>query len=108
MKKSLFLFLLFSFGAQASLVNTGATTIKNITTFTDYGAGDIIIATANSGTTECPVYWMTKADPGFQANLSLIIAAYHAKSTIAIDGHTELRWPGTSGKSCKIYSIHSS
>lgn len=106
MKKALLsLCAFYAFSAQAIQVDTGATTIKMVNSFSNYGAGDVIFSTANSGTTECPVFWITKTDPGFQANLSMIIAAYHAKTSVTVVGITDFPWSGTTEKSCKLYYI---
>lgn len=106
MKKA-FLSLCFfcAFNAQAIQVDTGSTIIVTVNSLTNYGTGDVIFSTENSKNTECPVFWITKTDPGFQANLSMIIAAYHAKTPVSVVGITDLPWGGTTGKSCKLYYI---
>ncbi|ALU41478.1 hypothetical protein [Pseudoalteromonas rubra] len=48
---------------------------------------------------------MKKPDPGFDANLSVLLSAYHAKSKVIARGHDDQIWGGSSGRYCLLYSI---
>ncbi|NQZ10597.1 MAG: hypothetical protein HRT35_25885 [Algicola sp.] len=50
-------------------------------------------------------YWLKKSDPGFGANLSMLLAAYQAKTTVRIYGEPSIRWPVISAKYCKLYGV---
>lgn len=79
--------------------------IASVTSYAQYGPGDVIFSIENS-IPECTNgYWLKKSDPGFQANLSMLIAAYQAKSKVVVYGLPAEIWPGSSGKFCHLYSI---
>lgn len=86
-------------------IPTDSTTISNIYSYTNYGNGDVAFRVANP-IDECSHgYWFNKDDAGFSANLTMIIAAYQAKSTVKIYGLPDQLWAGSSGKYCKLYNI---
>lgn len=95
--------------AQASAqtyVGSAPSKIVSITSYNKYGGGDVVI-TLEQSSAECQRgYWLTKTDAGFQADLSLLLAAYQAKNTVVIYGIPTEMWQGsgTSGF-CKLYSV---
>ncbi|KAF7786945.1 hypothetical protein PRUB_a3770 [Pseudoalteromonas rubra] len=48
---------------------------------------------------------MTRSDPGFDANLSVLLAAHLAKSEVIAHGYPHKRWAGSTGKYCLLYAI---
>lgn len=86
--------------AEASSV----TTISRFISYNQYGGGDVVFRVANS-TSSCYGYWITKEDAGFNANLSAIVAAYHAKTKVKVYGLTYQKWSGSSNTWCKLYAI---
>ncbi|ARC91955.1 hypothetical protein B6A42_07415 [Vibrio coralliilyticus] len=102
----LILSVLFSSYLYASdYVGSELTSISSVTSYNQYGLGDVIFQIKNP-ISQCPDgYWITKADPGFQANLSMLIAAFQAKSKVRIYGLPSQKWAGSSGTFCKLYSM---
>lgn len=89
----------------ANYIGSGFSTISFITSYNQFGPGDVAFRIATP-ISQCPNgYWFTKNDPGFQANLSMLIAAYQAKSKIRIYALPDQIWKGSSGTYCKLYSI---
>ncbi|MEI8594388.1 hypothetical protein [Photobacterium sp. Hal280] len=97
-----------SYAFDVNYVGSGASTIKMIHSYSEYGGGDVIFRLAESETTSCPSgYWLRKTDPGFDANLSMLIAAFHAKSRVVVYGLPDEIWPGSqTGKYCHLYAIN--
>lgn len=106
MKKIVLLFVLF-FGAslaEAAQEASSVTTISRFISYNQYGGGDVVFRIANP-TSSCFGYWINKEDVGFNANLSLILAAYQAKTKVKLNGYTDQKWPGSSNFWCKLYAI---
>lgn len=82
------------------------TTISEIQSYPEYGSGDVIFKVANPGEI-CKGYWLAPSTPGFDANLSLALSAFHSASKVRVWGHTqaENKWGGSSTHLCKLYSI---
>lgn len=90
---------------SAGYVATGFTTVTDVFSYTNYGNGDVAFRVENS-IDECSHgYWFNKSDAGYNANLTMIIAAYQAKNTVKIYGLPDQLWAGSSGKYCKLYNI---
>jgi len=85
---------------------TGVTTLSRFISYNQYGNGDVVFRVKNPSPT-CHGYWITEKDPGFNANLSAVLAAYHAQSKVKIRAITdqEYKWAGSSYHWCKLYSI---
>jgi len=79
--------------------------VKKIASYSEYGGGDVMISLEKNGNICTSGYFLKKTDPGFNANLSMVLAAYHSKSVIRIDGHTDQKWTGSSGYYCHVYDI---
>lgn len=76
-----------SYALEASPVST----ISRFISYSQFGDGDVVFRIKNS-TVGCFGYWMNKADPGFEANLSMALAAFHSKSSVKIQGHEDQKW----------------
>ena len=99
-----FLFL-FSFAVAQNYVATGDTKIIRINSYNQFGDGDVTVD-VETPIPQCPHgYWLTTTDQGFNANLSLILAAYQAGNTVKVWGLPDQLWPGSSGTVCKLYSV---
>ena len=68
--------------AFAGIVSTSHITINRIDTYSAYGGGDVIIygATGVSGCNDG--LWMKKTDPGFQANMAIVMTAFLYDKTL--------------------------
>ena len=100
----LLLLVLLSTSALANNESSGVTTITRIISYNQYGDGDVVFRVANP-TSSCFGYWINKNDAGFNANLSLLIAARQAKTDVKIHGITTQRWNGSGSFWCKLYAI---
>lgn len=82
------------------------TTISTIQAYPEYGNGDVIFKISASSDI-CKGYWLSPATPGFEANLSLLLSAYHSSAKVHIYGLTEQsnKWAGSGTHHCKLYSI---
>jgi|GEM_PF-3002823 len=105
--KKLLLLVLFSPNVFSSELDGSAESIvTRVVSYNEYGAGDVQFWIANP-TTKCQGYWITKGDPGFSANLSMIIAALQAKTHVVVHAHSSEaeRWKGSTGHFCKLHSL---
>ncbi len=98
---ALFIFTSHCFAATEP---TGQTTINRIVTYNQHGEGDVVF-TVNNPSSSCYGYWITKSDAGFDANLSMILAAYHAKASVRVYGLNHIKWSGSENFWCKLYAI---
>ncbi|RSD32131.1 hypothetical protein [Vibrio pectenicida] len=80
-------------------------TISFMGSHNQYGMGDVVFKLSTPDI-RCPDgYWLNKKDVGFEPTLSMLIAAYHAKTPIRAAGLTNQKWDGSRGFYCKLYSI---
>jgi hypothetical protein len=105
MKKLLILLLAISLPSFASVISTPTTKIVFISSYAQFGGGDVLIRGENWVAGCEGGFFLVKSDPGFSANLSLALSAYHAKTPVVMHGHTEIIWAGSTTKFCKLYGI---
>ncbi|TQF70322.1 hypothetical protein [Pseudoalteromonas luteoviolacea] len=111
MKTKLFLMLLgltmsqFSYASSVERSSKGV--IKNLISYADYGNGDVFISLPTNGATCSYGYYVNKNSAGFQANLSMLLAAYHSQTPVYIHGFTaeSKRWTGSKNPVCEVYSV---
>lgn len=82
------------------------TIITEIHSYPEYGNGDVIFKVAHQGDI-CKGYWLAPSTPGFAANLSLLLSAFHSESKVRIWGQTQSdkKWDGSGTHFCKLYNI---
>src|SRR4051812_13564388 len=89
--------------------NVIAATITSSTTISyvaSYSSNEWVIFKVANPITECSDgYWIAKSDVGFQTNVSMILAAYASKSSVAVDAYIDKPWPGSGAKFCKLNSL---
>ena len=99
----------FTLAAIFLVNNVLATTITSTTTISyvaSYSSNEWVIFKVAAPISECSDgYWIAKSDIGFQSNVSMILAAYAAKSTVVVDAFIDKPWPGSSAKFCKLNSL---
>ena len=99
----------FSLAAILLVNNVIATTITSTTTIPyigSYSSNEWVIFKVANPISECSDgYWIAKSDIGFQANVSMILAAYAAKSSVVVDAYIDKPWPGSGAKYCKLNSL---
>lgn len=107
MKEIIFLLALFIVpGAlAANLESSGLSKIYTLTSFSSYGNGDVAVRLDSNGEVCTNGYYINKSDVGFDANLSMLLSAYHAGSSVIVRGHTDQLWSGSASAYCKLYSI---
>ncbi len=79
--------------------------VKFVSSYNEFGNGDVQIRLDENGSDCTNGFWMTKSDPGFEANFSMVLAAAQASSKIRIYGLPNKLWPGSSNIYCKVYSV---
>lgn len=96
--------LLFATSASA-YISTSDTTITTIYSYSEYGSGDVVFRVA-APLTDCEGgFWLKRSDPGFNANLTLLLAAYQSRSTVMIYANPDQIWSGSGSKYCHLYAI---
>jgi len=106
MRKILYIVLiLFPFSAFCATEASPKSKIKSMVSYSEYGGGDVQVVLESNGTICVNRYFLKKLDPGFDANMAMLLAAYHSKSTIRIYGHTDQKWAGSSGYYCHVYQV---
>lgn len=92
--------------AATALELSVASEIQVLHSFTNSGNADVAFS-LNTTSGVCKGYWFNKDDAGYQANLSMLIAAYQANTKVLIYGHEEAsaKWAQTEVHFCKLYSV---
>lgn len=88
----------------AAIEASTETTIKRLISYNQYGGGDVVFTVHNPSST-CHGYWIEKNDAGFEANLSMLLASYHAKAKVKVHGFNHIKWSGSNNYWCKLYAI---
>ena len=97
--------LSFATGTAHAYASTVPTRITRITAYSEYGGGDVAFTVANP-LPECSGgFWFKKTDAGFQATLTTLLSAYHARSTVRIYAHPDQLWPGSASNTCRLYGV---
>jgi hypothetical protein len=104
MKKFIGLLVVVSLSAFATEPSPTAK-VSKLMSYAEYGGGDLVFVLETNGSICKSGYYLKKTDPGFEAGLSMLLSAYHAKTPIRVDGHTDQRWAGSSGYFCHVYDI---
>ncbi len=90
--------------------------IEEIISYSNYGTlgnddtkGDVWVSLATNNGASCSYgYFIHKAQGGYQSNLSMLLAAYHAKTPIKIRGNTGVLWSGSNSETdpaCEVDSV---
>ena len=79
-------------------------TISRLVSYSKFGNGDIYVRLAKPAT-QCAGYYVSLNSTGFKATLSMLIAAYQAKTNIRITGYINNKWSGSSNYVCEIYAV---
>jgi len=96
--------LMTSVCAHAVLSTTSVTTLNYLSSYTQFGSGDVIFRVANP-TGDCFGYWISKTDPGYQANMAMLLAAYQSKTPILIAAMNDQLWTGSGNAYCKLWNV---
>jgi hypothetical protein len=91
--------------AQSNVDFSAVSTVVLVESYNSYGGGDVFFKIASPAVACADGYWLTKADPGFTANMAIIVSAYQAKSPVRAAGLVNQLWAGSGGKFCKLDHI---
>ena len=96
--------LLVSTVSFAANEASGREKIIRLLSFSEFGGGDVQIVLETNGSICADGYWLRATDPGFNANVSMLLSAYHSKEEVTIVAHSDLqdKWPGSSGYFCRV------
>jgi hypothetical protein len=79
--------------------------ISRLITYTNFGNGDVFISLPTNGAICTYGYYMNKDSLGYQASLSMLLAAYQAKTPVKLTGNESNRWTGSGNPVCELYSV---
>lgn len=97
--------VIFSSTASAAYISTQSTTISFLASHNAYGGGDVTFKVTHP-LAECPGgFWLSSTDPGFPANISMLISAYQHRTGLIISALPDQPWAGSTSVHCKLYSI---
>ena len=96
--------------AEATIYNTDASTISTISTYTQYGGGDVIVFLANNSlSASCPYgFWIRATDPGAKTTIAQVLAAQAAGTSVRIWADTAVTWSGAGSAACAVWNIRTS
>lgn len=98
------LILAFTNAASAVERSNQKAEIVRLISYAEAG-GDVYIKLATNGNVCTHGYYLSKSSPGFDANLSVLLAAKMSNSPIYVYGYENQLWSGSSQPTCKIYSV---
>jgi hypothetical protein len=84
-------------------VGSGVTKVSFITSYN--GNGDVMLKLESPIEACAKGYWLNVSDIGFQSNMSMLIAAFQANTTVRLYGLPSQDWPGSGGNYCRVYSV---
>ena len=107
MKKLKYIYLLISMSLIMCNSAIGAevygTYIKTISTYTQYGNGDVVVKVEAAYPSGCEGgFWLNKNDPGFEATMTVLLSAFHTSTKLSISAYQSQIWTGSGQKHCKI------
>jgi hypothetical protein len=97
--------ILIALSAHAAYVGTSTTRVALVSSYNQFGGGDVIFKIENPIPECIDGYWLTKTDPDYQTNLAMIVTSYHTKTLVVVYGLSDQLWSGSAGKYCKLYSF---
>lgn len=93
-----------TFGADASIYGTNASTVTTVDTYTQFGSGDVVFTLANNSLqSACPSgFWIKGTDPGAKTAAGELLAAFHAGKPVMICADTAVIWTGSGSPACLV------
>lgn len=99
--------LLLPCAAWSAIEGSPVTTVAWISSYPEYGEGDVVVRLSNNGSLCNSGYFMKSSTPGFNTTLAFIMMAYKDGKSLTLHGHTDRMWAGSSsGSYCHIYNIN--
>ncbi len=92
-------------GTPINIETSTVTQIDRLIAYSKRGNGDIFIST-DANIEQCiNGYFIDKASAGYEANFSMLLAAYQAKTPVQLSAYIDTFWNGSSGKVCALYNV---
>jgi len=97
--------------ANAAVISSGKTTITKIVSYTgavdtdNSTRGDMLILTVTAPAGCTSGFWLHPSNVGYNNTLSVLLSAFHTKSTVSINADDTKLLPDTGGKFCRIDSV---
>ena len=105
MKKYLLSMMFISMPAIGGLEKSGTTEVETVLSYNVFGSGDLTFRIKDDlGNCEGG-FWFNKNDPGYEANISTLLSAFHANAKVKVQGHSDQRWTGSHSNYCHLYLI---
>ncbi|CAM3667142.1 hypothetical protein [Vibrio aquimaris] len=105
MKKYLLSMMFIAMPAIGALEKSGTTQVDSVLSYSVFGSGDLTFNIKDRlGKCEGG-FWFNKNDPGYEANISTLLSAFHANAKVNVQGHSEQRWAGSHSNYCHLYLI---
>lgn len=94
------------FAADPSIVQSAASPISAVLTYTSAGGGDVLFKLQTNSITNCPYgFWIRPTDAGARSALAQVLAAYHAGKPVSVYADTATVWSGSTLSACLVYLI---
>lgn len=91
--------------AASELEGSSLSSIDRLIAYSRFGNGDVFISLETNGPQCAHGYYVDKSSAGYESMLSMLVAAYQAKTPIVLHGTTSKQWSGSSKPVCEIYSV---
>jgi hypothetical protein len=95
--------VLMSLASYASTTDNPVGLIIGVYTYTDYGAGDVVVVVENPPLACQHGFWIRMTDAGAKTTFAQVLAAFHAKTPMRMGGYDDQMWAGSTGKYCRLY-----
>ena len=87
------LFVFVSSNVSADIVTKSNSKVLTVGSFTSADNNGTFIFTLSPAWPECPNgFWFSMSDPGFAGNVSMLISAHKAQTSLYIAADTSLQW----------------
>ncbi|EJE4149822.1 hypothetical protein C1S86_23850 [Vibrio parahaemolyticus] len=88
-----------------NIETSSLTQIDRLIVYGKRGNGDVFLSTDANSEQCADGYFIDKASAGYEGSVSMLIAAYQAKTQIQISGYTDSFWSGSTGQVCALYNV---
>ncbi|NNU14548.1 hypothetical protein HL669_23380 [Vibrio parahaemolyticus] len=88
-----------------NIETSSPTQIDRLIVYGKRGNGDVFLSTEANSEQCADGYFIDKASAGYEGSVSMLIAAYQAKTQIQISGYTDSFWSGSTGQVCALYNV---
>ncbi len=109
MSKYLLLLVVYQFSisvmAFSDTESSPKSTIKRLIAYSKFGNGDVYVELNTNSSTCKNGYFINKTSAGYEATLSMLLAAYQANTPVILYGYKNNQWSGSSAPVCELYSV---